>query len=455
MVGHPIIRNTVGQYLFLPGLPATSDGFAAVLFKKTFNPEAIRTRLGIQLLGVGEITFGIAEVIDRIQQVGFTTAVRACNTGDGSIKLEGGKRVIAKLDERNLGKRIQKAGRDRNLCLYSRKFNQIVQTQFGKETNLYWYELMLLLRRFEEKTGQLYGMQKIRGFCHLYIGQEAVAAGMMSALREDDNIITAYRDHGLAIAKGMSPKECMAELYGKATGCTKGKGGSMHFFSKEKRFFGGHGIVGGQIGLGAGMAFADQYLNNDRVTISMFGDGAARQGILHEAFNMAVLWNLPVVFICENNNYAMGTSLSRTSKVLDIYTLADAYGMPGDTVNGMDCEEVHKAIERAVKRAREKGGPTFLEVKTYRYRGHSMSDPAKYRTKEELEEYKEKDPIVAVQKTLLDNKWATQEDLDAIAERVKAQVEESVQFAEESPWPDDSEVFKDIYVEDDYPYIVD
>lgn len=329
------------------------------------------------------------------------------------------------------------------------------KTPFGKETYLYWYEIMLLMRRFEEKAGQLYGMQKIRGFCHLYIGQEAVAAGIMTAIRDDDNIITAYRDHGLAIAKGITAKECMAELYGKATGCTKGKGGSMHFFSREKRFFGGHGIVGGQIGLGAGIAFADQYNNSDRVTICLFGDGAARQGILHEAFNMAMLWSLPVVFICENNKYAMGTSVERTSKTLEIVKLADAYDMPGDTVDGMSCEEVHKAIERAVKRAREKGGPTLLDINTYRYRGHSMSDPAKYRSKEEVEEYKEKDPINVVLKTITDNGWATEDEIEQINEKVKAEVQESVDFAEESPYPDVSEVFKDIYVEDDYPYITD
>jgi len=330
-----------------------------------------------------------------------------------------------------------------------------VQTPFGKETYLNWYELMLLLRRFEEKAGQLYGMQKIRGFCHLYIGQEAVAAGTMSAIRPDDNMITAYRDHGLAIAKGIPPQACMAELYGKATGCTKGKGGSMHFFSKEKRFFGGHGIVGGQIGLGAGIAFAEQYLGTDRATICFFGDGAARQGMLHETFNMAVLWQLPVVFICENNHYAMGTSVERTSKVLDIYTMADAYDMPGDSVDGMSCEEVHKAIERAVRRAREGGGPTFLEIKTYRYKGHSMSDPAKYRTREELEEYKEKDPINQVLKTITENKWATESEIEAINEKVRAEVEESVRFAEESPWPDDSEVYEDIYADSSYPFIKD
>lgn len=311
------------------------------------------------------------------------------------------------------------------------------------------------MRRFEEKAGQLYGMQKIRGFCHLYIGQEAVAAGTMTAIKDDDNMITAYRDHGLAIAKGISAKECMAELYGKATGCTKGKGGSMHFFSKEKRFFGGHGIVGGQIGLGAGIAFADQYAGNDRVTICFFGDGAARQGMLHETFNMAMLWSLPVVFICENNKYAMGTSVSRTSKTLEIVKLADAYDMPADSVDGMQPEEVHKAIERAVKRAREKGGPTLLDINTYRYRGHSMSDPAKYRTKEEVEEYKEKDPINVVLKTIIDNGWATEDEIEQINEKVKLEVQESVDFAEESPLPDVSEVYKDIYVEDDYPYITD
>ncbi len=330
-----------------------------------------------------------------------------------------------------------------------------MQTNFDKKTYLQWYEQMLLMRKFEEKAGQLYGMQKIRGFCHLYIGQEAVAAGMMSALREDDNLITAYRDHGLALAKGMTANECMAELYGKATGCTKGKGGSMHFFSKEKRFFGGHGIVGAQIGLGAGIAFADKYNNSDRATICMFGDGAARQGMLHETFNMAVLWNLPVIFICENNNYAMGTSLERTSKVLDIYRLADAYDMPGDSVDGMSCEEVHKAIERAVRRAREGGGPTFLEIKTYRYRGHSMSDPAKYRTKEELEEYKERDPIAAVLKMITENNMATEEEINAINDKIKSEVDACVTFAEESPYPDDSELYKDIYTDENYPFIID
>ena len=315
--------------------------------------------------------------------------------------------------------------------------------------------MMLLLRRFEEKTGQLYGMQKIRGFCHLYIGQEAVAAGCMTATTPEDKFITAYRDHALAIAKGVSAKSCMAELYGKATGCSKGKGGSMHFFGVEQGFFGGHGIVGAQIGTGAGLAFAEKYKGTQNVVLCFFGDGAARQGMLHETFNMAMLWDLPVVFICENNGYAMGTSVKRTSKTQDIYKMADAYEMPADTVDGMSPEDVHNAILRAVNRAREKGGPTLLEIKTYRYKGHSMSDPSKYRTKEELEEYKTKDPIEHVLKILKTDFSVSEEDIEVINKRIKAEVEESVKFAEESPWPNDDELLKDVYIQEDYPFISD
>lgn len=311
------------------------------------------------------------------------------------------------------------------------------------------------MRRFEEKAGQLYGMEKIRGFCHLYIGQEAIVAGCMTATTPDDIFITAYRDHAMAIAKGVSAKSCMAELFGKATGCSKGKGGSMHFFGIKENFFGGHGIVGAQIGTGAGLAFAERYKDTQNVVLCFFGDGAARQGMLHEVFNMAMLWKLPVVFICENNNYAMGTSVARTSNVLDIYKLADAYDMPGDKVNGMVPEDVHNAVIRAVKRAREKGGPTLLEVKTYRYKGHSMSDPAKYRTKEEMEEYKLQDPVETTLHKLKEEYKISEQDIEAIKERVKAQVEEAVKFAEESPWPDDSEVYKDVYIQEDYPFIKD
>ncbi len=330
-----------------------------------------------------------------------------------------------------------------------------ISTKFSKETYLYWYELMLLLRRFEEKTGQLYGMQKIRGFCHLYIGQEALAAGCMTATKPEDSFITAYRDHGLAIAKGITAKACMAELYGKATGCSKGKGGSMHFFGVKERFFGGHGIVGAQIGTGAGIAFAEKYLGTDNVSLTFFGDGAARQGMLHETFNLAMTWKLPVVFICENNHYAMGTSVSRTSNVVDIYKLADAYDMPGDSVDGMDPEAVHEAVARAVKRARSGDGPTLLEMKTYRYKGHSMSDPQKYRTKEEVEEYKEKDPIETSRQMLLQYFKVSEQQIEEINERVRLEVEESVKFAEESPWPSDDELLKDVYVQEDYPFIMD
>lgn len=314
---------------------------------------------------------------------------------------------------------------------------------------------MLLLRKFEEKTGQLYGMQKIRGFCHLYIGQEAIAAGCMTATNPDDKFITAYRDHGLAIAKGVTPNSCMAELYGKATGCSKGKGGSMHFFGVDVGFFGGHGIVGAQIGTGAGLAFAEKYKGTKNVVLCFFGDGASRQGMLHETFNMAMYWELPVVFICENNQYAMGTSVARTSKVLDIYKMADAYDMPSDSVDGMSPEEVHNAVLRAVNRAREKGGPTLLEIKTYRYKGHSMSDPQKYRTKDELEEYKERDPIDNVLNTLKKEFRVEEAVIELINARVKAQVDECVQFAEDSPLPDDNELYKDIYVQEDYPFIMD
>ena len=331
----------------------------------------------------------------------------------------------------------------------------VVATKFTKETYLYWYELMLLLRRFEEKVGQLYGMQKIRGFCHLYIGQEALAAGCMTATKADDTFITAYRDHGLAIAKGITPKACMAELYGKATGCSKGKGGSMHFFGVKERFFGGHGIVGAQIGTGAGLAFAEKYMGTDNVNLTFFGDGAARQGMLHETFNLAMTWKLPVIFICENNHYAMGTSVERTSNVTDIYKLADAYDMPGDSVDGMDMEAVHNAVARAVKRARDGEGPTLLEMKTYRYRGHSMSDPQKYRTKEEVEIYKEKDPIEIARLKLVDFFNVPDTEIEEINERVRIDVEESVQFAEESPWPSDDELYKDVYIQKDYPFLKD
>jgi pyruvate dehydrogenase E1 component alpha subunit len=331
-----------------------------------------------------------------------------------------------------------------------------VAQKFSKETYLYWYELMQLIRQFESKSEEMYKMAgKIRGFFHVYNGQEAIAAGCMTATNHEDPFITGYRDHGLALAKGMSPNAAMAELYGKATGCSKGKGGSMHLFDKANYFFGGHGIVGAQIGTGAGLAFAEQYRGSKNVVLCFFGDGAARQGMLHEVFNLAMLWKLPVVFICENNNYAMGTSIERTSNVVDIYKLADAYEMPSDKLDGMTPEIVHEGVARAVKRARDGEGPTLLEMKTYRYRGHSVSDPQKYRSKDEVEEYKDQDPIIKVRKTILENDFATEAALQEIDEKINGIVEASVKFAEDSPWPDDTEVLKDVYIDQNYPFIVD
>jgi pyruvate dehydrogenase E1 component alpha subunit len=326
---------------------------------------------------------------------------------------------------------------------------------FSKEQYLKWFEDMLLWRRFEEKTSQLYIQQKIRGFCHLYIGQEAVVAGAMSVIGPDDNMISAYRDHIHPIAKGVSPNAVMAELMAKITGCSKGKGGSMHMFSAEHRFFGGHGIVGGQIPLGAGIAFAEKYNGTKNVTLCYMGDGAVRQGALHEAFNMAMLWKLPVVFVIENNYYAMGTSVERTTNVHDLYKIGLSYEMPSKPVDGMRVEAVHEATAWAVEHARSGKGPTLLEIKTYRFRGHSMSDPGKYRTKEEVEEYKKQDPIEQVLETLKKNKWISEAEVEATEDRIKAIVEEAVRFAEESPYPEPEELFRDVYVQEDYPYILD
>lgn len=329
------------------------------------------------------------------------------------------------------------------------------QQEFDKDTYLKWYEEMLLMRRFEEKSAQLYGQQKIKGFCHLYIGQEAVVSGTMSALTKEDSIITAYRDHAHALACGISANAVMAELYGKIDGCSKGKGGSMHMFSKEHKFFGGHGIVGGQIPLGAGIAFAEQYNGTKNVCVCFMGDGAVRQGALHEAFNMAMLWKLPVIFVCENNGYAMGTSVKRTTNVLDIHQIGQAYDMPNAAVDGMKVEAVHKAMDEAVTRARKGDGPTFLEIRTYRYRGHSMSDPAKYRTKEEVEAFKNQDPIEGVKATLLANKWLSEKQLEELEEKIEKIVNDSVEFAENSPLPSADEIYNDVYAEPNYPFIMD
>ena len=329
------------------------------------------------------------------------------------------------------------------------------EPEFSKEVYLTWYEQMQLMRKFEEKAGQLYGQQKIKGFCHLYIGQEACVAGAVSALEPGDKYITAYRDHAHPLALGTSPNAVMAELFAKATGCSKGKGGSMHMFDKEVGFMGGHGIVGGQIPMGAGIAFAEMYNKTGKLCICYMGDGAVRQGALHEAFNMAMLWKLPVIFVVENNGYAMGTSVQRTSNVTDLHIIAEGYQMPNEPVNAMNVEDVHHAVARAAERARGGEGPTFLEFKTYRYKGHSMSDPAKYRTKDEVEEYRHRDSIEAVRHTIVSNGMATEAELDAIDERIKARVQESVDFAENSPYPDAAELYHDVYVQSDYPYIHD
>ncbi|TVR39585.1 MAG: pyruvate dehydrogenase (acetyl-transferring) E1 component subunit alpha [Cryomorphaceae bacterium] len=327
--------------------------------------------------------------------------------------------------------------------------------EFSKETYVNWFESMLLMRVFEERCSALYIQQKFGGFCHLYIGQEAILAGMVSAMKKDDNVITAYRDHAHPLALGTDPNLVMAELYGKQTGLSKGKGGSMHMFDVSRRLFGGHGIVGGQIPLGAGIALAEQYKGTKNVTYCFMGDGAVRQGALHETFNMAMTWKLPVVFVIENNNYAMGTSVERTSNVHELHKIGLSYDMPSMPVNGMRCEDVHHGFAEAAERARKGDGPTLLDVKTYRYKGHSMSDPQHYRTKEEVAEYKAQDPIEQVLKTINENKYLSEKQIEAIRKKVKEQVDEAVKFAEESPFPPAEELYKDVYLQEDYPFVND
>ena len=310
-----------------------------------------------------------------------------------------------------------------------------------------YYRDMLLIRRFEEKAGQLYGMGLIAGFCHLYIGQEAVVTGIQAALEEGDQVITGYRDHAHMLACGMDPNGVMAELTGREGGYSKGKGGSMHMFSKEKHFYGGHGIVAAQVPLGAGLAFADQYKGNGRVTFTYFGDGAANQGQVYETFNMAALWKLPVIFVIENNQYAMGTSQQRSTSSAEIWERGKAFGIPGEAVDGMDVLAVKEAGQKAVEHAR-KDGPYILEIKTYRYRGHSMSDPAKYRTREEVQKMRdERDPIEAVRSLLLEGNHASEEDLKAIDKEIKKIVNDSADFAKESPEPALEELWTDIYAD--------
>jgi len=323
-----------------------------------------------------------------------------------------------------------------------------------KDTYLDWYENMLFWRKFEDKLAQVYIQQKVRGFLHLYNGQEAILAGAWHVMdHKKDKMITAYRNHVQPIGMGVDPKKVMAELYGKATGTSQGLGGSMHIFSPEHNFFGGHGIVGGQIPLGAGLAFSEKYFNRGGVVLTFLGDGAARQGSLHETLNMAMTMKLPVVFCVENNGYAMGTSVKRTSNHEDIWKLGLGYEMPCGPVDAMKPEKVAEALDEAIERARSGEGPTFLDLKTYRYRGHSMSDAQKYRTKEEVEEYQKIDPVNYVKDIILDKKYASEDDIKNIDKRVKDKVKECEKFADESDFPDKNVMYDVVYEQDDYPFI--
>jgi pyruvate dehydrogenase E1 component alpha subunit len=320
-----------------------------------------------------------------------------------------------------------------------------VPAAFSREDELHAYREMLMIRRFEEKSGQLYGMGLIGGFCHLYIGQEAVVVGMQMAALPGDQVITGYRDHGHMLACGMDPKGVMAELTGRRGGLSKGKGGSMHMFSRDKNFYGGHGIVGAQVALGTGLAFANKYRSDGTVSMAYFGDGAANQGQVYESFNMAELWKLPVVYVIENNRYAMGTAVSRASAQTDFSKRGISFNIPGEQVDGMDIHAVREAARRALEFARSGNGPYILEMQTYRYRGHSMSDPAKYRSKEEVDKFRsERDPIENVRERLLGNKWASEEDLKKIDGEIRMIVNEAADFATTDPEPDASELWTDI-----------
>lgn len=322
-----------------------------------------------------------------------------------------------------------------------------IKTDLSQKQLLEVYRSMLLLRRFEEKAGQLYGMGQISGFCHLYIGQEAVAIGVQTALTPQDSVITSYRDHGIMLATGANPNSIMAELLGKETGCSKGKGGSMHMFDTEKKFYGGHGIVGAQVPIGTGLAFANKYQGLKDVAVVYFGDGASNQGQVYEAFNMAKLWSLPVLYIIENNQYAMGTSVARSSGETELYKRGESFGIPGMQANGMDFFDVYESVKKAVKFIRDGGGPMIIEMKTYRYRGHSMSDPGRYRSKEEVASYKEhRDPIDHMLQYIQSNKIASAKDLEDIESDVLNVVKESVKFAQESSEPSADELYKDIYI---------
>ncbi len=331
--------------------------------------------------------------------------------------------------------------------------NSTKKSHITKKIWLQWYEIMLRIRKFEELALLSYSKQKIRGFLHVYIGQEAIGAALTSAIRPTDVLVTAYRQHGIALARGLDSNSCMAELFGKETGCVKGKGGSMHFFSEEHNYFGGNGIVGAQIPIGTGMALAEKYRGTDNISVTMFGDGAARQGALYESFNMAMTWKLPVLYIVENNGYAMGTSVERTSNVTELHTIGEAFDMPGSAVNGMDPLAVHEEMLKAAEYVRAGNGPYFLEIKTYRYKGHSVSDPSKYRTKEELNDYKAKDPVKVTESRIIAEKIASVKEIENIKERIKIEMDEAASFAEEGSFPIPSELYEDNYAQKDYPYL--
>ena len=343
---------------------------------------------------------------------------------DGDVPDEGQMR-----DDRDAVKQEQK----RHLAAYDQK------------TLVELLRQMLLIRRFEEKSAEAYSLGKIGGFCHLYIGQEAVAVGAISAIRKDDYVLTSYRDHGQAIAKGMTPDAVMAELFGKAGGCSQGKGGSMHMFDKSIGFLGGHAIVGGQIPLATGVAFASKYQGTDQVTLCFFGEAAVNQGAFHESLNIAQLWKLPCIYICENNQYGMGTSLQRAMSLHDISQKARAYEMAAEFVDGMDVLAVREATARAVARARKDYVPTLIEVRTYRFMGHSMSDPGNYRTRAEIEKYQERDPLKVFAATLLEEKIISEKDYEAMEKQVQEQVAQALRFAEESPLPEPGELYTDVY----------
>ncbi len=317
---------------------------------------------------------------------------------------------------------------------------------FTKKKLISIYKQILLLRRFEEKAGQLYGMGLIGGFCHLYIGQEAVAVGIKEAIENNDTIITSYRDHGFMLVAGSCPKSIMAELLGKSTGCSKGKGGSMHMFDLEKGFYGGYGIVGAQVSLGTGLAFAHKYKGNNRISVTLYGDGACHQGQVYESFNMAKLWGLSVLYIIENNKYSMGTSVERSSSTKELYKRGESFGISGKQVDGMNFFTVYEAVKEATDFIRKNSTPFLLEVKTYRYRGHSMSDPAKYRTKEEVEEYKKhRDPLLLMKNFISKNNTISEEELKSIDKEVREIVRESTEFAQNSPEPTEEELYTDVY----------